>query len=407
MSQPGRGATVVSGAGPTRDGPMRHYLDYAATSAVRPQAVISAVADFLEACGGTPGRGGHARALDADRVAFRCRRALMRVMGLSGDPSRIAFMHNATHALNTALWGILGRRDAVVVTAYDHNSVLRPVHSLARERDVEVRTVGGTPEGRLDLDEVETALQGARLLVVNGASNVLGTTLPLAELASRAHGAGALVLVDAAQSAGHLPGSPAEAGADLVAFTGHKGLLGPQGTGGLWVREGVEVGPLLVGGTGGNSAMRDMPEGMPDRLEAGTVNAPGLAGLLAGSRFLLEEGVGSIHDRVRGLKRRLREGLGSIPTVRILSPAAPDGIGLVTVVSDALDPGSMAERLDRDFGIASRPGLHCAPEVHRLLGTLESGALRFSLGWASTEEDVDAAVEAVGRILEKPAVPVG
>ncbi|HZD06481.1 MAG TPA: aminotransferase class V-fold PLP-dependent enzyme, partial [Longimicrobiales bacterium] len=345
-------------AGSTRDALMRHYLDYAATSAVRPPAVADAVADFLRTCGGTPGRGGHRRALEADRVAYRCRRALMRVMGLPGDPGRIAFMQNATQALNTALWGLLGRDDVVVVTAYDHNAVLRPVHYLSRERDIQVRMVPGTPEGELDPDEVEERLRGARLLVVNAASNVLGTALPVAELAARAHQAGALVLVDVAQSAGHLPGSPVEAGADLVAFTGHKGLLGPQGTGGLWVRAGLDVEPFMAGGTGGSSAMRDMPREMPDRLEAGTVNAPGLAGLLAGCRFLLEEGVGNLHERVKRLKARLREGLASIPSVRVLTPAAPDGIGLVSIVSDGLDPGTLAERLDREYGVAARPGLH-------------------------------------------------
>lgn len=385
---------------------MRYYLDYAATSAVRPRAVIDAVSEFLDDCGGTPGRGGHSRSVDAGRMAFRCRRAVMKVLGLPGDPGRIAFMQNATHALNTALRGVLGRGDAVVITAYDHNAVLRPVHYLARERGVEVRMVSGSPDGALDLDEAERLLEGARLLVVNGASNVLGTTLPVAELAERARAAGALVLVDAAQSAGHLPGSPAEDGADLVAFTGHKGLLGPQGTGGLWVREGVEIEPLLVGGTGGDSAVRDMPAAMPDHLEAGTTNAPGIAGLLAGCRFVLEEGVEVLHARESALKARLREGLASFPSIRVLSPPAPDGVALVTVACDTLDPATLAERLDREFEVCTRPGLHCAPEVHRLVGTLETGALRFSLGWASTEDDVERALEGVDGILRKPAVTV-
>lgn len=386
--------------------PNCHYLDYAATSAVRPPSVVEAVTAFLSDCGATPGRGGHSRAVEASRVAFRCRRALCRLLGLEGDPGRIAFLQNATHALNTALWGVLRPGDAVVVTAYDHNAVLRPVHRLAREREVEVRMVSGRADGSIDTDEAARLLDGARLLVVNAVSNVLGTALPVADLTTLAHDAGALVLVDAAQSAGHLPHRPGDEGVDLVAFTGHKGLLGPQGTGGLWVRDGVEVEPLLAGGTGGDSMLRDMPPMLPDRLEAGTGNAPGLAGLLAGCTHVLEEGVEALHGRESALKARLRDGLEQIPAVRILSPPAPDGAGVVTIMADGVDPGTLADRLDREWGVMTRPGLHCAPEVHRILGTTGTGALRFSLGWASTEEDVDVALEGVDAIVGAPAVPV-
>lgn len=383
-----------------------HYLDYAATSAERPPSVVEAVTAFLSDCGATPGRGSHSRAVEASRVAFRCRRALARLLGLEGDPGRIVFLQNATHALNTALWGTLHSGDAVVVTAYDHNAVLRPVHRLSRERGVEVRMVPGAADGSVDMEEVARLLDGARLLVVNAVSNVLGTRLPVDELTMMAHEAGALVLVDAAQSAGHLPDRPGEVGVDLLAFTGHKGLLGPQGTGGLWVREGVDVEPLLAGGTGGDSLLRDMPPHFPDRLQAGTGNAPGIAGLLAGCTHVLEEGPEEMHRREAALKARLRDGLEAIVGVRVLSPAAPDGVGVVTIVADDVDPGTMADRLDREWGVMTRPGLHCAPEVHRILGTTETGALRFSLGWASTEEDVDVALEGVDAIVGTPAVPV-
>lgn len=385
---------------------MRHYLDFAATSAPRPDAVAEAVAGFLRSCGATPGRGGHAPAEEAARLAFRCRRALQDLLGLPGDPGRIAFLQNATHGLNTALWGLLRPGDVVVVTSFDHNAVLRPARYLARERGVEVRMLGGTPEGHVDPDEVERLLDGARLLVVNAASNVLGTAMDVASLAARARAAGALVLVDAAQSAGHLDVSHARQGADMVAFTGHKGLLGPQGTGGLWIREGLEIEPLLAGGTGGDSALPLMPPYMPDRLEAGTGNAPGLAGLLAGCRWLLDRGVADVHAREMELKARLREGLAAVPGVRVVSPAAPEGTAIVTIVADDVDPGTLAHRLDREYGVAARPGLHCAPEVHRLLGTLERGALRFSLGWCSDAADVDRAVEGVDHIVRRRAVPV-
>lgn len=375
------------------------YLDYAATAAVRPPSVAEAVGSFLRECGATPGRGGHRRALESGRVALRARRGVQRVLGLSGDPGRVAFFQNATHALNTALWGVLAPGDAVVVSDFDHNAVLRPVELLRRTRGVEVRVLSGTPDGTVDREEAERLLAGARLLVVNHVSNVLGTVLPLAELAGLARAAGALVLADTAQSAGHLPVEAGVAGVDLVAFTGHKGMLGPQGVGGLWVRPGVEVEPLLRGGTGGDSTSLDMPSAMPDRLEAGTVNAPGLAGLVAGLAEVERMGPEALHRRLAGLKARLRGGLASIPGVRVLSPAGPAGAPLVTVVADAVDPASLAERLDRDWDVAVRAGLHCAPRAHALLGTTGTGAVRFSLGWASTEEDVDRALEAVEAVV--------
>ncbi|HSR41305.1 MAG TPA: aminotransferase class V-fold PLP-dependent enzyme, partial [Longimicrobiales bacterium] len=377
---------------------------YAATSAVRPPCVVEAVTRFLEDVGATPGRGGHSLALEAGRMAFRCRRSLARILGLPGDPGRIAFMQNATHALNTALWGLLRPDDLVVITAYDHNAVLRPVHRLSMERGVEVRSIPGAPDGSVDLEAAERLLEGAQLLVVNAASNVLGTRLPLSELAAKAHDAGALVLLDAAQSAGHLPGCPAEEGADLVAFTGHKGLLGPQGTGGLWIRDSLDVAPLLAGGTGGDSTLREMPPRMPDHLEAGTGNAPGLAGLLAGCEYLMEIGVETVHARVGRLKGRLRDGLEQIDGVRVLSPPAPDGVGVVTITASRVDPATLSQRLDSEWGVMTRSGLHCAPEVHRILGTAESGAVRFSLGWASTEEDVDQALRGVEAIAGRSAV---
>jgi selenocysteine lyase/cysteine desulfurase len=259
----------------------------------------------------------------------------------------------------------------------------------------------------VDPDEAQRLLDGARLLVVNVASNVLGVLLPLRELARVAHEAGALVLADVAQAAGHLPCRPAEEGADLVAFTGHKGLLGPQGTGGLWVKEGIDVEPFLTGGTGGDSSVRDMPSRLPDRLEAGTGNAPGLAGLRAGCDYVLEQGIEALHAREARLKARLIDGLEAIRGVRVVSPRAPDGVGVVTITSQDPDPGALATALDREFGVCTRAGLHCAPEVHRMLGTLETGALRFSLGWASTDEDVEQAVRGVEEVVSRARVAVG
>ena len=266
--------------------------------------------------------------------------------------------------------------------------------------------VAGTPEGGLDYEEAERLLAGARLMVVNSASNVLGNRLPIEELAARARAAGALVLLDAAQAAGHLPLACEAWGLDLVAFTGHKGMLGPQGTGGLWVREGVEVEPLMRGGTGGDSTLREMPTAMPDRLEAGTVNAPGLAGLEAGIRYVMAQGVEELHRRESSLKMRLRQGLQAIRGVTVHSPPAEGGVGLVTVTVEGVDPATLARSLERDWGVMGRAGLHCAPECHRLLGTVATGALRLSLGWASTEADVEQALEGVEAMARASRVAV-
>lgn len=376
-----------------------HYLDFAATSAHRPDSVARAVFAFLTENGASPGRGAHGAAAEAGRIAFRCRRRIAQLLSLPGDPGRVAFTLNATHALNTALHGVLDQGDVVVITPFDHNAVLRPTHTLSRTRGVEVRMATGRPDGTLDLEGLRELLRGARLLVVNEVSNVLGTRLPVEELASMAHAAGALVLLDMAQSAGHIPTAPAAAGADMIALAGHKGLLGPQGTGAFWVREGLDIEPFATGGTGGDSSSREMPEVLPDRLEAGTPNIPGIAGLLAGVEFVLSEGVEKLHERGLALKSRLRAGLIEIPGVRVLSPEAPDGGALVTIVAEGIDPSTLGMRLQEEWGVLTRTGLHCAPEVHRLIGTLETGAVRFSLGWSSTEGDVDRAIEGVNAIV--------
>lgn len=375
------------------------YMDFAATSAKRPAEVTQAMVAYMDGCGASPGRGGHRLAVDAARVALRCRMALARLLGIPGDPGRIAFMFNATHALNTALWGTLRSGDTVVITAYDHNAVLRPAHQIARERGVTVRMLKGAPDGSIDLTEARAALAGARLMVVNAVSNVLGTPLPVAELTRIAHEAGALVLVDAAQSAGHTHVDVAADDVDMVALTGHKGLLGPQGTGALWIRENVDVDPMLRGGTGGDSLLRDMPSAYPDHLEAGTPNAPGIAGLLAGIEWIRARGVDELHQHGSRLKARLRNGFAAIPGVRVLSPHSDEGVAIVTIAADHVDVPTLASRLDKEYGVLTRPGLHCAPEAHRILGTDQTGAVRFSLGWSTTEEQVDHAIDAVAQVV--------
>lgn len=373
------------------------YLDYAATAGVRPEPVIEAVSDYLRRIGATPGRAGHRRAVEAGRIVLRCRRALAALFNAPGDPGRVTLHLNATHALNAALFGVLRPGDRVVRTAYDHNAVRRPVLSLLT-RGVRETVLAGDPGGGIDLEQAERALAGARLLAIPHASNVIGAALPVAELAARARAAGALVLVDAAQSAGHLPIDVQAMGIDLLAFTGHKGLLGPQGTGGLWVREGVELPPAFYGGTGGDSDSPDMPALLPDRLEAGSMNGPGIAGLLAGVEWLAARGVPALHAREAALRARLHARLRELPGVRVLTPAGREGVGIVTVLTEGVDPSEAARRLDRDHGVLVRAGLHCAPDSHDVLGTGATGALRFSVGWATTEDEVDRAADALAAV---------
>lgn len=379
------------------------YLDYAATSAVRPPEVIEAVTRYLRDVGATPGRSGHHLAVEAGRLTLRCRIALAELFGATGDPGRIAFFPNATYALNAALFGVLRPGDRLVRTAYDHNAVRRP-GALLEMRGVEQTVVGGRSDGSIDLDELDAALAGdgkpARVLCLPHASNVLGTALPVREMAERAHAQVTIVVVDAAQSAGHLPIDIGGMGIDVLAFTGHKGLLGPQGTGGLYVRPGVEIDPVAAGGTGGDSMPLAMPDTMPDRLEPGTLNGPGIAGLLAGVRWIQARGVDAEHAHEAALKLQLRGRLAGIDGVRVLSPAAPDGVGIVTIACDLIPPDRLAWRLDHEHGVMTRAGLHCAPEAHQLLACAETGAVRFSVGWATTMAEVDAAAAAVASILK-------
>ena len=377
------------------------YLDYAATSALRPPEVVEAMVAYLRDIGATPGRSGHRRAVEAGRIVLRCRLALTELFGARGDPGRVVFTSNATHALNIAMRGLLRPGDRVVRTAYDHNAVRRPVAALV-DAGVEEAVLAGTPDGALDLDAAQRALEGngrpARVLVVPHASNVLGALVPVAELSELAHAVGAVVVVDAAQSAGHVVVDAERIGADVLCFAGHKGLLGPQGTGGLWVRPGVQIDPLLVGGTGADSYAAEMPTHLPDRLEAGTLNGPGIAGLLAGVRWVAEQEPSVLHGREAALKARLRRALTDTPGVEVHSPPDPEGVGIVLATVTGIPSAEVARRLDRDWGVLARAGLHCSPDTHALLGTAGEGAVRFSLGWASTVEDVDRAIAAIAAI---------
>lgn len=378
------------------------YLDHASTSFPKPDAVWHATRDYLTDIGVSPGRGGYRAARAADLLVEQTRAILARLLG-AADPSRIAFTANATHALNVALTGSVSPGDHVVTTNTEHNSVLRPLEALARAGVISYTVVDVTREGFFDLDRFRAALRPAtRLVVVSHASNVTGAVAPVRELSAIARAAGAMFLLDASQTLGLLDIDVDALGVDMVAFTGHKGLRGPSGTGGLYVREPARVKPLLRGGTGSSSHVLTHPAAMPAKFEAGTPNYLGIAGLKAAVELLLAEGTATVRERELSLfawsltQLRRIDGL----TLHEVHPAVPR-VPVASINVAHLYPSELSAVLDDEFGIMTRAGIHCAPLIHRSLGTAPHGTVRVSLGSGTTSTDIDALVQALTRITAR------
>jgi cysteine desulfurase family protein len=378
---------------------MTVYLDNAATSWPKPEAVYRALDHFMREVGATPGRGGHRREEEAQHIADQARQVLARLFN-APDPQGVAFTMNATQAINMALKGLLRPGDHVVTSSIEHNALWRPLKAL-EQRGVQVTAVPCASDGALDPADVEAALRPeTRLAAMLHGSNVLGTILPIAEIGKVCRHRGVPFLVDAAQTAGAYPIDVEAMHIDLLAFAGHKGLYGPHGTGGLVVRPGVALETWVEGGSGVESASETMPEALPARLEAGTHNAAGIAGLLAGVRFVLEQGVERIRTHEMGMAALLIKGLREIPGVTVLGPdALTRRTAVVSVTVEGYAPDQLATVLDQAFDVATRGGLHCAPQAHRTAGTLGCGALRFSPGYLTTAEDVRYAVESLREIV--------
>ncbi len=376
------------------------YLDNAATSWPKPEAVYAAVDHFMRHVGGTPGRGGHWREEEAARIANEARAALAALFH-AADASCVVFTMNATQAINMALKGLLRPGDHVITSSIEHNAMWRPLKALER-RGVAVTALPCAPDGTLHPEDVEAAIRpSTRLIALLHASNVLGTLLPIAQIGQIAHRHSIPFLVDAAQTAGTYPIDMQAMHIDLLAFAGHKGLYGPHGTGGLVVQPGINLETWIEGGSGIASEREDMPPELPARLEAGTHNAAGIAGLLAGVRFVLEVGVERIRAHELEMTGQLIALLQEIPGVTLLGPSDIERrVAVVAVTVNGYAPDQLAAVLDQAFDVATRAGLHCAPQAHRVAGTLECGALRFSPGWFTDEEDIVYAVEALRSILE-------
>jgi len=374
------------------------YFDNAATSWPKPPEVRAALDEYFSGAGGNPGRSGHRMSIAAARLVESSRGVLAEFFNAE-DPSRIVFTQNATHALNMALYGLLRPGDHVVTTSIEHNSVMRPLRHLEMS-GVEVTVVSCKADGTMDMNRLNDALRpGTRLLVSTHASNVTGTLLRIEAISSLARDRDVPYLVDAAQTAGAIPIDVQQIGVDLMAFSGHKGLLGPTGTGGLYIRDGVMLPPLMRGGTGSDSAHEVQPDFLPDLHESGTLNVAGIAGLGAGVRFLREIGVESAREHERELVSQLIVGLSEIPGITIYGPRdAALQCGVVSFNVDGAMPSEVGLILDEQFGIMARTGLHCAPSAHRTLGTFPTGTVRFSFGWFNTTAEVDGALEALHKI---------
>ncbi|HZO98602.1 MAG TPA: aminotransferase class V-fold PLP-dependent enzyme [Gaiellaceae bacterium] len=384
------------------------YLDNAATSWPKPPSVLAAIEDFLVHAGGNTGRSGHRRSIASSRVVSLARERLADLLG-ADSPDDLAFTKNATEALNLALLGLADGVERVVTTSLEHNSVMRPLRALEQRGRCTVEVVpadGHTGEVDLDAWAARLRAPGRCLAVAVHASNVTGVLLPVEAMAAAAAAAGVPFVVDASQSAGHVPLDLAKLGASAVAMPGHKGLLGPTGTGLLYVAPGVEVEPLMRGGTGSRSESEHQPDFPPDRFESGTLNGMGIAGLGAAAAYLADLGVERVRARLAALTRRFRAALERADGVTLHGPADADrNVGIVSLVVAGVPCATVARLLDDEWGVMTRAGLHCSPAAHRSLGTAPEGTVRFSWSHETTEREVDAAAEAVRAIAAGARTP--
>ena len=375
------------------------YLDNAATTVHKPEGVAQAMVQALSSLGNS-GRGAHEATLDASRIIYGTREKLARLFGIK-DPMRIAFTCNATESLNIAINGLFEKGDHVITTMCEHNSVLRPLYRL-EENGVELSILPADSKGVPMYGELERLIQqNTRAIVITHASNLSGNVTDLGRVSAIAQKYKLLLVVDASQSAGCIPIDVEKMGIDVLCFTGHKGLMGPQGTGGIYVREGLGIRPLKVGGSGVHSYDREHPKEMPTALEAGTLNGTGIAGLFSSLDFILDTGVETIHKKEMKLAKRFFDGIKDLPEVIVYGDwQNSERTAIVSVNLGTEESGQVSDWLWEDYGIAVRAGAHCAPLMHKALGTEKQGAVRFSFSYFNTEEEVDTAIQALKEILE-------
>lgn len=372
------------------------YLDNAATTMKKPQCVIDAVVAAMSHMGNA-GRGATSAALDASRIIYDTREKLSDLFNLQ-NPSRVAFTCNSTESLNTAIKGILSSGDHAITTALEHNSVLRPLYDL-QAKGMELSIVDCDENGNIDYNDFEKLIkENTKAIVCTHASNLVGNVLDVKKIGSIAKKHNLIFIVDASQSAGVFPIDMQDMNIDILCFTGHKGLLGPQGTGGICVREGIDVRPLKVGGSGVNTFSKEQPVEMPTHLEAGTLNGHAIAGLNAALDYLKEEGIDNIQKREEELMFRFYNGIKDIKDIKIFGNFENKRAAIVTFNVGDIDSAAFSDELSFAYDISTRAGAHCAPLMHKAMNTVEQGAVRFSFSHYNTEEEIDTAIKAVKEI---------
>lgn len=375
------------------------YFDNAATTLQKPPEVMEAVMQAFNTIGNS-GRGAHAATLSASRIIYDTREKLAELFNVK-NPSQIAFTCNATEALNIAIQGLFHSGDHVITTKCEHNSVLRPLYLMEKE-GVETTFLKADSKGRIDYNDFEKALkQNTKAVVITHASNLTGNVTDLKRVADFTKKHNILLVVDASQTAGILP-IDVETGIDVLCFTGHKGLLGPQGTGGIYVREGLEISPLKVGGSGVHSYEHEHPSIMPTALEAGTLNGHGIAGLNGALTYIKKTGIENIYKKEIQLTDRFVAGVSTIENVKLYGDFETDNrVATIALNIGDYDSSNVSDWLWEDYGIAVRSGAHCAPLMHQALGTKQQGAVRFSFSHYNTEEEIDQAIMAITELAKQ------
>jgi len=379
---------------------MTIYFDNAATSRPKPESVIEGINDFNNRIGANPGRSGHHLSAAAGNILYNTREILSRLFNIS-DPLRISFTSNITHSLNIVLFGLLNPGDHVITSSMEHNSVMRPLRELEK-KGVRLTVVKCDQTGMIDpLDIKKSITTDTKLIVITHASNVTGTILPIEEIGKTAAEHGIFFCIDSAQTAGSLEIDVEKFNIDILCFTGHKGLFGPMGTGGLYIKSGLEkfIKPFVYGGTGSLSDSEIQPDFMPDKYESGTLNAIGIAGLYEGVKFIEDTGLKDINSKENSLLKRFIDGISDIKKITLYgTDSLKDRVAIVSFNLKDISPSEISLRLDEDYGIVTRAGLHCAPSAHKTIGTFPTGTCRLSFSYFNTNEEIDTAVRAIRGI---------